>query len=146
MGWNQKMVNYESGSDDQKSKQEIQGHKATTHHPIDAQFELMGTGVPISLDKATKLPIAEIASLGAVFTSVPQSFRTVTQSIAPAADNLYRVILPEGATGALKAAKEGGSHGFAIIQDGSSKLATLVPADGIRQVTTTVPYDPMARF
>ena len=85
MGWNQKMVNYESGSDGQKSKQEIQGHKATTHHPIDAQFELMGTGVPISLDKATKLPIAEIASLGAVFTSVPQSFRTVAQSIAPAA-------------------------------------------------------------
>ena len=146
MKWNQNMVNYGSSSDDQKSKQEIQGHKAKTHYPIDIQLELMSTDIPVSLTKATKLPIAEIASLGAAFASVPETFRTVTQSIAPAADNLYRVILPEGATGALKAAKEGGSHGFAIMQDGSSKLATLVPANGIQQVATTVPYDPTSLF
>lgn len=113
---------------------------------LDIEFQPQNTDIPVSLDKATKLPIAEIAALGTAFASVPQSFRTVAQSIAPAADNLYRVILPEGATGALKAAKEGGSHGFAIMQDGSSKLATLVPADGIQQVATTVPYDPTTLF
>ena len=104
---------------------------------LDIEFTPQNTDIPVSLDKATKLPIAEIAALGTAFASVPQSFRTVTQSIAPAADNLYRVILPEGATGALKAAKEGGSHGFAIMQDGSSKLATLVPTDGIQATTPT---------
>ena len=104
------------------------------------------TDIEVNLDQATKLPIAEIASLGTAFASVPSSFRTITQEIAPAADQLYRVLLPEGATGALKAAKEGGSHGFAIMQDGGSKLATLVPADGIQQVATTIPYDPTTLF
>ena len=104
---------------------------------LDIEFTPQNTDIPVSLDKATKLPIAEIAALGTAFASVPQSFRTVTQAIAPAADNLYQVFFPEGATGALKAAKEGGSHGFAIMQDGSSKLATLVPTDGIQATTPT---------
>ena len=45
-----------------------------------------------------------------------------------------------------RTAKEGDSHGFAIMQDGSSKLVTLKPADGIQQVATTVPYDPTSLF
>lgn len=110
------------------------------------ELQPQDSDIPVSLDKATKLPMAEISSLGTAFASVPESFRTATQAIAPIADNLYRVILPEGATGALKTAKEGGSHGFAIMQDGSSKLATLVPADGIQQVATTVSYDPTSLF
>lgn len=124
-------------------------HKRSTdiaRQALDIEFQPQDTDIPVLLDKATKLPIAEIASLGTAFASVPETFRTVTQAVAPAADNLYRVILPEGATGALKAAKEGGSHGFAIMQDGSSKLATLVPADGIQQMATTVPYDPTSLF
>ena len=32
------------------------------------------------------------------------------------------------------------------MQDGSSKLVTLKPADGIQQVATTVPYDPTSLF
>lgn len=122
------------------------GKTDIAHRFLDIEFTPQSTDIPVSRNKATKLPIAEIASLGTAFASVPETFRTVTQSIAPAADNLYRVIPPEGATGALKAAKEGGSHGFAIMQDGSSKLATLVPADGIQQVATTVPYDPTSLF
>lgn len=132
-----------------KRSQNDSQHKRNTdiaRQALDIEFKPRNTDIPISLDKATKLPIAEITSLGTAFASVPQSFRTVTQSIAPAADNLYQVVFPEGATGALKAAKEGGSHGFAIMQDGSSKLATLVPADGIQQVATTVPYDPTSLF
>lgn len=125
----------------------MQSSKANiARQAFNIEFQPQSTDIPVSLDKATKLPIAEIASLGTAFASVPQSFRTVTQSIAPAADNLYRVFFPEGATGALKAAKEGGFHGFSIMQDGSSKLATLVPVDGIQQVATAVPYDPTTLF
>jgi len=141
------MDNHEPAAEIEKQDAAMQSRKADIAcQALDIEFQPQSTDISVSLDKATKLPIAEIASLGTAFASVPQSFRTVTQSIAPATDNLYQVFFPEGATGALKAAKEGGSHGFAIMQDGSSKLATLVPADGIQQVATTVPYDPTSLF
>lgn len=133
----------------QKPERSIQNLEAEiARQVLDIEFQPHDTDsdIPVSLDKATKNPMAEIASLGTAFASVPEAFQTATQSIAPAADNIYQVIFPQGATGALKAAKEGGSHGFAIMQDGSSKLATLVPVDGVQQVATTVPYDPTSLF
>ena len=45
---------------------------------LDMEFQPQNTDIPVSLDKATKLPIAEIAALGTAFASVPQSFRTAT--------------------------------------------------------------------
>lgn len=141
MGNNQKAIAKQNQGSSKRDESE-----GIARQVLGIELQPQDSDIPVSLDKATKLPMAEIASLGTAFASVPESFRTATQAIAPVADNLYRVILPEGATGVLKAAKEGGSHGFAIMQDGSSRLATLVPADGIQQVATTVPYDPTSLF
>ena len=141
MGNNQKAIAKQNQGSSKRDESE-----GIARQVLGIELQPQDSDITVSLDKATKLPMAEIASLGTAFASVPESFRTATQAIAPAADNLYRVILPEGATGALKAAKEGGSHGFAIMQDGSSRLATLGPADGIQQVATPVPYDPTSLF
>ena len=52
-------------------------HKRSTdiaRQALDIEFQPQDTDIPVLLDKATKLPIAEIASLGTAFASVPETF------------------------------------------------------------------------
>ena len=44
---------------------------------------------PVSLAHARRVPLGQIASLGAVFASIPKAFRTATQTIASPGDGMY---------------------------------------------------------
>ena len=102
--------------------------------------------IEVSKRRTKRLPFGEIAALGAAFASVPEQFRTIEQSLAPAAGQLYRVVFPEGSTGVLKTTKAGKTYGFTKTWDGASKCVTLVPSDGEQQVSTEIPYDPTSMF
>lgn len=71
-----------------------------------------------------KVPMKEIAALGASFTSAINSLAT------PAAEGVYRCVFPKGVTGALAMAKDGsGALGTIINERGIAGQARWVPVD-----------------
>ena len=79
------------------------------------------------LDSAIKIPFGEIASLGMLIDSILKSSRSANM----VAEGIYKVVLPQGAK-ALKTLKNGKIVGaFAKMNNGGSKPAELIPADGI---------------
>lgn len=91
---------------------------------------------------AIKLPIDQIALLGAGVASVLPALRTVTQSIAANPSGLYRLV-NAAAGDSLKPAKDGAFYGALKTAVGKSKMAKLAPADPVSMTTTaTMPINP----
>ena len=97
-----------------------------------------------ALKDHTKLSFSEFSALGVAFASLPETFRTVTQTVDT--DGLYRCVFPDGVTGKL-----------AVFKDGSGNLGTIMAGNNIvgqahwikadsQVMTTTIPYNPTVLF
>ena len=97
-----------------------------------------------ALKDHTKFSFSEISTLGVAFSSLLETFRTVTQTVD--ADGLYRCVFPDGVTGKLAAFKDG-SGNLGTIMDGNNIVgqAHWIKADS-QVMTTTIPYNPTVLF
>ena len=91
-----------------------------------------------------KISLSELSALGVGFASLPETFRTVTQTVD--AEGLYRCVFPDGVTGKLAAFKNG-SGNLGTIMDGNNIVgqAHWIKADS-QVMTTTIPYNPTVLF
>ena len=91
-----------------------------------------------------KISLSELSALGVGFASLPETFRTVTQTVD--ADGLYRCVFPDGVTGKIAAFKDG-SGNLGTIMDGNNIVgqAHWIKADS-QVMTTTIPYNPTVFF
>lgn len=98
----------------------------------------------IALKDYTKFYFSNFAALGVAFSSLPENFRTVTQTVD--VDGLYRCVFPDGVTGKLAAFKDG-SGNLGTIMDGNNIVgqAHWIKADS-QVMTTTIPYNPTVLF
>ncbi len=128
-------------ANDEDCKALIRRQLANTHVTLALADE------PVDLSCAHKVPIGQIASVGTAFASMPEAFRTVTQTVtAPGDSTLLQALDKTGnvidfsqlqkfndGTGALGSTRIGNSF----------QQAHLVQAD-TQTITTsaTIPYDP----
>ena len=103
---------------------------------------LLDTRARIADKPVISMPIAELATLGAGVASLLPAFRTVTQTTAVHADELYRPA--NAAVGdALKVAKNGNFWGAFKTAEGTSKFAQLQSAAFAPATSTMImPIDP----
>lgn len=98
---------------------------------------------------STAFPIADIAALGAGFSSVAPVFNTITQTIETAsAGDLYRCVFPNGITGRLAEFNDGsGNLGTIIGKNGIAGQARWIKANTIpTTVSTQIPFNPATMF
>lgn len=119
---------------------------------------LLDTRARIADKPVISMPIAELATLGAGVASLLPAFRTVTQTTAVHADELYRPA--NAAVGdALKVAKNGNFWGAFKTAEGTSKFAQLqsaafapatstmiMPTIGERDISKDISRSPMVEF
>lgn len=98
---------------------------------------LMEVKTDLSTLNAVRLPIAEIATLGAGVSSLLPSLRTVTQTAQIGGTGLYR-LANAGIGDALKAAKDGSFWGAMRTAGGTSKMAKFVEAGPLSATTQSV--------
>jgi len=146
------MDNHEPAAEIEKQDASMQNRKADiARQALDIEFTPQSTDIPVSLDKATKLPLAEIASLGTAFASLPETFRTVTQTVSISGEGLLRATDASGNPldlRILQAFNDGsglmGSFRDASNGFGQARLHTV--ASQTADVVTTMPYDPTTFF
>lgn len=136
----------------QKSEQALQSRASEiARQTLDVTFVPQNNDAPISLEQATRLPLAEIASLGAAFATLPDALRTVTQTVSLSGEGLLMATDKSGnqiALSALNTFKDGSGH-LGSFRDKSNKLAQArfhEVSSRTADVTTTLPYDPTALF
>lgn len=97
-----------------------------------------------ALKDHTKFSFSDFSALGVAFSSLPETFRTVTQTVE--ADGLYRCVFPDGVTGKLAVFKDG-SGNLGTIMNGNNIVgqAHWIKADS-QVMTTTIPYNPTVLF
>lgn len=101
----------------------------------------------IALEKTTKVPLLSIAALGTAFATLPEAFRTITQTIETGGlEGYYKAIFPEGVVGELVKAKDGA--GFrGLIQGANGQFVgqpVFMPAVGNKvTMSTVIPFDPL---
>ena len=115
------------------------------------EFKPEFTDIKVDMSKAVKVPLAELTALGASFASLPEVFRTVTQTVQVSGEGLYRVTDAAGKAidaSALFSFKDGtGLLGSFKDAAGNLSQARLNPAGSqIAEVATSIPYDPTVLF
>lgn len=96
----------------------------------------------ISSKKTIKVPIAQLATLGAGVSSLIPALRTVTQTTSMNTQGLYR-LANQSIGDTLKVAKNGNFWGAFKKADGGSKFLQLKEAGTLNGTSTTVmPIDP----
>lgn len=97
-----------------------------------------------ALKAYTKFSFSDFSALGVAFSSLPETFRTITQTVN--VDGLYKCVFPDGVTGKLAAFKDG-SGNLGTIMDGNNIVgqAHWIKADS-QVMTTTIPYNPTVLF
>lgn len=146
------MDSYEPAAEIEKQDAAKQSRKADiARQALDMEFTPQSTDIPVSLDKATKLPLAEIASLGTAFASLPAVFRTVTQTVSISGEGLLRATDASGNPLDLRIlqAFDDGSGLMGSFRDasngfGQARLHTV--ASQTADVVTTMLYDPTTFF
>lgn len=109
------------------------------------------TDIEVDLDKATKLPLGEMASLGTAFASLPEAFRTVTQTVSISGEGLLRATDKFGNpldTGILQAFNDGSGlmGSFRDVSNGFGQARLHTVASQTADVVSTMPYDPTTLF
>ena len=106
--------------------------------------------IRVDLDKATKLPLDEFTALGTAFASLPEAFRTITQTVQVSAEGMFSVTDQLG--------NPIDANRLFQFGDGSGLLASFKDVTGLHQarlhpataqaaeVATSVPYDPTTLF
>lgn len=124
---------------------------AIAERAMSMEFKPEFTDIRVDMTKATKVPLAELTALGTAFASLPEAFRTVTQTVQVSGEGLYRVTDVAGKAidaSALFSFKDGtGLLGSFKDAAGNLNQARLNPAGPqVAEVATSVPYDPTALF
>lgn len=98
-----------------------EGQVSNTKSELEIMTEelLLDTVSSLDANKTIKVPISELAALGAGVSSLTSGIATVTQTISIPANGLYR-IPNKKAKDALKKAKDGNFWGAIKKADGSS--------------------------
>ena len=130
------------------TKMNDEGQVSNTKSELEIMTEelLLDTVSSLDANKTIKVPISELAALGAGVSSLTSGIATVTQTISIPAKGLYR-IPNKKAKDALKKAKDGNFWGAIKKADGSSKMAKLQSVDSFTATTTSkmvMPIDPAA--
>lgn len=110
------------------------------------------TDIAVDVTHVVKLPVSEILSLGATFSTLPHAVRTVAQTIhIPTAGNLFSATTASGVpvfASQMQAFNDGtgllGSTANAL--HGFSQVRFHEVAAQSAQVATTLPYDPTTLF
>lgn len=131
------------------SKEKDEGKSMDAEHQSkmtlsDPETDLMQMSNGIFLDtkasladkKTMRVPIAELATLGAGISALIPSLNTVTQTAMANGQGLYRLV-NAGTGDVLKTAKDGNFWGAMKTQGGASKLAKFQKADP--DITTALP-------
>lgn len=97
------------------------------------------------VNNLSRIPFAELATLGAGLSKLPEAARTITQTVSTGSgEALYRCVFPEGVSGTLAQAKDGSGYLGAIMDDGVAGQARWIPVQpGATTVSTVVPFDPV---
>ena len=105
---------------------------------------LMDTISNLDENKTIKVPISELATLGAGVSSLIPKMATITKTTSLPVDGLYR-LANQGVEEVLKQAKDGNFWGALKKADGSSKMLKLQSIDSLTATTTSnmvMPIDP----
>ncbi|MCD8368415.1 MAG: hypothetical protein LUC48_10410 [Clostridiales bacterium] len=96
----------------------------------------------VGLSSYMKMPIAELATLGAGLASLPTALGTAAQAAGNGAGDLYRIVIPDSAVGTL-VQKSGVTLGNLVGADGHtfSARARFVQVDGNAVASAT--FNPM---
>jgi len=97
----------------------------------------------------SRIPITEIAALGTAFSTFPESFRTIAQTInTGTGQQLYKAVFPAGVSGQLARFKDGSGLIGAIVNDkGVVGQARWIPVDSNpMEIATVLPYNPAMMF
>lgn len=116
--------------DENKLKEQI------AHDLSKLSFQPISTDIVISEADTVKLPFDLLPSLGVGFGSLPETFRTITQT-ASSNEQLFRAITPVGAT--LKQSKNGFYSSAAAYSDGTAAWSYY---EKVNNPTVTIPYNP----
>ena len=122
-----------------------------TEQAMAMEFAPEFTDIKVDMTRATKVPLAELTALGTSFSSLPEAFRTVTQTVQVSGEGLYRVTDVAGKAidaSALFSFNDGtGLLGSFKDAAGNLSQARLNPAGSqVVEVATSVPYDPTSLF
>ncbi|MFV0467068.1 MAG: hypothetical protein ACK5ML_13555 [Lachnospiraceae bacterium] len=103
---------------------------------------VMDARADISNKNSRSIPIAELATLGAVVSALAPALRTVIQTSTSSTQELYQ-LANAGVGDVLKVAKNGNFWGAFKTVEGTSKFAQLQAADPLSVTSkTVVPIDP----
>ena len=105
---------------------------------------LMDTISNLDENKTIKVPISELATLGAGVSSLIPKMATITETTSLPVDGLYK-LANQGVEEVLKQAKDGNFWGALKKADGSSKMLKLQSIDSLTATTTSnmvMPIDP----
>ena len=105
---------------------------------------LLDTKSILDEDKTIKVPISELASLGAIASSLMPSITTITSTTTIPTDNIFRVANQEVGE-VLRQAKDGLFYGSLKRTDNTSKFAKWESVNSLSGTTTStaiVPFDP----
>ena len=105
-------------------------------------------GVGFNKDEGISIPLTELSSLGAGFSSLSKSFRTITTSNASNGEQLYRAVFPEGISGAIVKFKDSDAlTGMIRNEEGLVGTVRWTAVDGAKETMTTVmPMNPAMIF
>lgn len=125
--------------------------QALVEQAMSTEFRSEFPDIKVDMAKATKIPFAELTALGAAFASLPEAFRTVTQTVQASGEGLYRITDAAGKAidaSALFSFKDGtgllGSFRDAAGELNQARLHLAGPQ--VAETVTCVPYDPTSLF
>lgn len=107
--------------------------------------------IEVDYAHATTMPLVQIAALGAAFSAIPETFRTVTQSVTiPAAGNLFSATTRDGravTASELFSFKDlSGLMGSYSDGSGLHQIRLHEVSSQAGQITTALPIDPATMF
>ena len=127
-----------------KMNNEIQIKNSKTELELMTEDLLLDTASNLGQNKTIKVPIAELATLGAGVSSLIPKMAKITQTTSLPVDGLYR-LANQSVGEVLKQAKDGTFWGALKKADGSSKMLKLQSVDQLAATTTSnmmMPIDP----
>ena len=127
-----------------KMNNEIQIKNSKTELELMTEDLLLDTASNLGQNKTIKVPIAELATLGAGVSSLIPKMEKITQTTSLPVDGLYR-LANQSVGEVLKQAQDGTFWGALKKVDGSSKMLKLQSVNQLAATTTSnimMPIDP----
>lgn len=128
------IIQFNNDGNDMNENSEIMGLEELT------DSEMLDITAAINSDKAVRVPIAELATLGAGVSSLLPAFHTVTQEINIDTKGLYRITNQEAGE-VLQASKKYAGEDYAslVTKAGGRKFVRLKQVDSVEAVSKSTP-------